>query len=73
MNATQPTDKQMRKGPVVTMVGTHFAGGDVSFHGLAYPIRFDHTGKAKVYGPHFDEWIGDDRAAKMGFVVSKGK
>lgn len=70
---TAPTTQELKKGPVVTLASTRFANSEWSPHGLAYPIRFDEQGCATVYEPHFDEWVGDEAAFKMGFVVTRPK
>ena len=65
-----PTAQQWEKGPVYTLHRTGWRSHDWSFHGLRYNIRF-RGGAAEVYGPHFEQWIGDERAAKMRIDVTK--
>ncbi len=54
--AHAPTDKQLAKGPTVTLVRPGWHGNTVALHGFAYPIRFD-SGKAVVLKAHADAWI----------------
>ncbi len=65
-----PTTQQWEEGPVYVLRRTDWRSHDWSFHGISYNIRF-RGGAAEVYGPHFEEWIGDQRAAKMRIEVIK--
>ena len=63
--ATAPTDKELRKGPTVTLQRPGWDGHAVSPHGFAYNIVF-HDGEATVLKAHVDAWI------TAGFLATNG-
>ena len=70
-HVSRPTEKELARGPTVTLVSHRITRSAWVPHGFAYPIRFDGQGKAVVLESHFDLWIGGPLAAKMGMKVTR--
>jgi len=65
-----PTDKELKKGPVVTLKRFGWNDTVISPHGFAYPIRFV-DGKATVLKAHADAWLTDGLLATAGIIVEE--
>lgn len=66
----RPTAEEWEKGPVYVLRRPDWRSHDWCWHGFNYNIKF-RGGAAEVYGPHYEQWIGDDRAAKLRIEVIK--
>ena len=68
----RPTPAQWEEGPIYVLRRADFRHHDWYWHGFNYAVEF-RGGSAEVYGPHFEQWIGDTRAAKLRIEVTKPK
>lgn len=66
-----PTDAEMEEGPVYLLVDSSRANNEFSPHGFQYNIQFSKSGEARVYGPHFEQWLSPEWAFKEGIAVYK--
>ena len=69
-SVSKPTAAQMEAGPVYTLRRADYRCHDFAWHGFNYSINF-RGGAAEIYGPHYEQWLGDAEAAKMRLTVSK--
>ena len=70
-SVSKPSAEEWERGPVYTMRRADWRCHDWSWHGFNYNIKF-RGGAAEIYGPHFEQWIGDAKAAKLRIKVTKG-
>ena len=70
-NVYKPTDKELAKGPVVTLSRPGWVGHSWQPHGFYYTLRFDDNAETTMLASHFDEWIGDVNAAVNGITVTR--
>ena len=66
----KPTAAQMEEGPVYVLIRRDWRHHDWHFHGFNYAVQF-RGGRSEIYGPHFEQWIGDTKAAKLRMQVIK--